>query len=190
MAEAVRGLLTLKDFLDEKEVARVEEVLIKCAKEADYQVNEREYPQEGYPSDKECNRVVGHDSDGKPVRRAMELGTMKHAVAFACVERELGRRFSDHFSREPRYGKKPSSEEYALTNEREMSLVPDIVLHLVRNANKIQFIYDFFFPCTSTSKSDPLGKEGRNLYEKQKKYKPLGGDKKPALVTPQLGINR
>jgi hypothetical protein len=34
-AETVQGLLTLKEFLDEAEVARVEEVLIQCAKEAD-----------------------------------------------------------------------------------------------------------------------------------------------------------
>ena len=34
-AETVQGLLTLKEFLDEAGVARVEEVLIQCAKEAD-----------------------------------------------------------------------------------------------------------------------------------------------------------
>ena len=42
-AQVVRGLLTLKDFLDEAEVARVEAVLVACAREADFQVNEREY---------------------------------------------------------------------------------------------------------------------------------------------------
>jgi hypothetical protein len=34
------------------------------------------------------------------------------------------------------------------------------------------------------------GKEAKNLLAKQRKYAPLGGNKKPALVTPQLGISR
>src|SRR5689334_3897024 len=73
MAGTIRGLITFKDFLDEAQVAHVEDVLVRCAKEADFQVNNREYPKEGYPSDKECNRVVGLDSRGNPVKRAMEL---------------------------------------------------------------------------------------------------------------------
>jgi hypothetical protein len=189
-AEVVQGLLTLKDFLDEAEVARVEKVLVQCAKEADYQVNQREYPKEGYPSDTECNRVIGYDKDGEKVTRAMELGTMKHDSAFSCVERELGRELSDHLTREPRYGKKPPGEEYALTDKRTGSLVPDIVLHLVRDANKIQFLYDFLFPCTAKSKSDPLGYQRQTLRMKLDKYKDLPGEKRRALVTPQLGISR
>jgi hypothetical protein len=188
-AEAVQGLLNLKDFLDEAEVARVEAVLVACAKEADFQVNEREYGPGKYPDDKECKRVVGSDSQGK-VTRAMELGTMKHDLAFACVERKLGREFSDHLTREPRYGKKSSTGEYALTDERLGSLVPDIVLHVVRNANRIQFLYDFYFPCTSEKKENPLGKAGRMLRDKLDKYDKLPGEKRRALVTPQLGISR
>jgi hypothetical protein len=134
--------------------------------------------------------VVGKNAKGKRITRAMELGTMKHEVAFACVERKLGREFSDHLTREPRYGKKPPGEEYALTDEGTGSLVPDIVLHLVRDANKVQFLYDFLFPCTSTSKSDPLGYQKRTLSRKLDKYKDLPGEKRSALVTPQLGISR
>jgi hypothetical protein len=33
---ALRGLLTLKDFLDEAEIAQVEAVLEQCAREADF----------------------------------------------------------------------------------------------------------------------------------------------------------
>ena len=55
----------------------------------------------------------------------------------------------------------------------------------MRDANKIQFLYDFFFPCTSRSKSDPLASQG-----KLDKYKPLAGNGRRALVTPQLGISR
>lgn len=184
-AEVARGLLHLKDFLDEAEVARVEEVLVQCAKQADFKINEREYGRGNSPSDAECNRVVRHDSNGDPVYRSMELGTMKHEMAFACVQRELGPEFSEHLTREPRYGKKPPGEEYALTEQGAGSLIPDIVLHLVRDANKIQFLYDFFFPCTSRSKSDPRASRG-----KLDKYKPLVGNGRRALVTPQLGISR
>ncbi|QRO02265.1 hypothetical protein JRI60_26235 [Archangium violaceum] len=134
--------------------------------------------------------MVGRTPKGVDITRAMELGKMKHEVAFACVERELGPEFADHLTREPRYGKNPDTGRYSLSEQWDDSLVPDIVLHLVRNANRIQFIYDFLFPCTSKSKSNPLGVDARNLSTKQTKYTPLGGNQKPALVTPQLGISR
>ncbi len=190
VTKLVRGLLTRKDFLDEKDVKSVEEVLVLCAKEADQKVNEKYYPEEGYPSDAECNRVVGYGADGNKVTRAMELGKLKHEAAFTCLERELGQRFPDHLTLEPRYGKKPPGEAYTLTEKGHGSLVPDVVLHLVRDANKIQFLYDFLFPCTARSKSDPLGSQRRRLKDKLDKYKNLPGAQQRALVTPQLGISR
>ncbi|WP_434385052.1 hypothetical protein [Melittangium boletus] len=189
-AQAVRGLLTLKDFLDEVEVARVEAVLVACAREADFQVNAREYGPGKAPDDRECMRKVGQDGRGVAQTRAMELGTMKHAVAFACVERELGREFSAHLSREPRYGPEASSGAYVLTEDALYSLVPDIVLHLFRDATRIQFLYDFLFPCTARSKSDPLGEARQVLSKKLDKYGPLTPRQRRALVTPQLGISR
>lgn len=184
-AEAIQGLLTLKDFLDEAEVAHIEEILIQCAKEADAQINNREYPKEGYPSDPECDRVVRYTSQGKKLTRAMELGTMKHEVAFACVERKIGKDVSAYVTREPRYGKTPPGQDYTLTTDGSGSLVPDLVLHLKNNANTIQLLYDFLFPCTSRSKSDPLAS-----WVKLDKYRPLADDGRRALVTPQLGISR
>ncbi|WNG47438.1 hypothetical protein F0U60_27440 [Archangium minus] len=188
--EAVQGLITLKDFLDEAEVERVEQVLVECAKEADFKINEQEYGRGNYPSDAECDRVVGRNAKGDSVTRAMQLGTMKHAAAFACIERQLGSQFSEHLTREPRYGRNPSTGEYALSDSWGESLVPDVVLHLVRDANKIRFLYDFLFPCTSNSKSDPLGYRRKTLNRKLDKYKDLPGEKRRALVTPQLGISR
>lgn len=188
--QTVRGLITLKDFLDEAEVAQVEAVLVQCAREADFQVNEREYPREKFPSDAECNRQVGQDKNGQPVTRAMELGTMKHKWAFACVERALGKTAVEHLTREPRYGKDATTGSYVLTQEGTGSLVPDIVLHLVRDATKIQRLYDFFFPCTAKSKSDPLGPSQRVLNKKLEKYDSLTQRQRRALITPQLGISR
>ena len=189
-AEAIQGLVTLKDFLDEAEVARVEAVLARCAREADFQVNEREYGQGKSPSDIECDRVVRQTKDGEKVTRAMELGTLKHNMAFACIERELGREFADHVTREPRYGKQPPGDRYGLTDEGAGSLVPDVVLHMGGNANAVQFLYDFLFPCTSSSKSNPLGRNGVKLQRKLEKYDALAEKPRRALVTPQLGISR
>ena len=189
-AEALRGLLTLKDFLDEAEIAQVEAVLEQCAREADFQVNEREYGRGKFPDDKECDRVVGQDKSGNKIRRSMELGTMKHEVAFACTERELGEKFPDHFTREPRYGKDPTTNVYSITDTRLNSLVPDLVLHFVQNANRIQRLYDFYFPCTASKKSNPLGYAWKTLRQKLDKYRALSGEQQSALVTPQLGISR
>ncbi|WP_309892001.1 hypothetical protein [Archangium sp.] len=188
--EAMEALMTLKDFLDAADVARVEEVLVKCAKEADSKINKQEYGEGKYPDDAECDRVVGYTDNKSPITRAIDLGNMKHAAAFECVQREIGNEFPDHISREPRYGNKSSAEGPVLTNRKPGSLVPDIVLHLTKKPNKVRFVYDFYFPCKLASKSDPRGKGGMTLSEKQEKYAPLGGDKEPALVTPQLGISR
>lgn len=188
--ETLEALLTLKEFLDEAEIKLVEQVLVDCAKEADFKINEQEYGEGKYPNDAECRRVVGYTDDGDPILRASELGKMKHEVAFACVKRELGNRFPDHISREPRYGSNPSAEGPTLTNRRTGSLAPDIVLHLAKKPNKVQFVYDFFFPCTLQSKRNPRGAQDENLREKQEKYRSLGGKKETALVTPQLGISR
>ncbi|NRD57490.1 hypothetical protein [Corallococcus exiguus] len=84
-------------------MARIEHLLVECAKDADFIVNEREYGQGKYPDDKECLRVVGYDKNGDPIRRQAELGRLKHDVAFACVQREILRHFPNNVSIEPRY---------------------------------------------------------------------------------------
>jgi hypothetical protein len=188
--ETLEALVTLKEFLDEADIQLVEDTLVKCAREADSEINKQEYGEGKYPGDAECDRVVRHPITGKPTKQAIALGVMKHEAAFACVERELGNRFPDHLSREPRYGKNPSAEGPSLTSRKLDSLVPDIVLHLLKNANKVQFVYDFYFPCKLANKSNPRGTDDMVVRGKQEKYKSLGGEKKTALVTPQLGLSR
>jgi hypothetical protein len=184
-ARAARTFVTLKEFLEEAELRRIETVLVECAKEADSQVNEREYGPGKYPDDAECNRVVGYDKNGK-VTRAMELGTMKHEVAFACVRRTLLKEFPDNISVEPRYGKNPSTGAYEPTLIWDGSLKPDIVLHFARNPSKVQCVYDLKFPCTAARKSSPLDSKVRDQLSD---YDELGGNCPSAIVTPQLGIN-
>lgn len=180
-----RALATLKEFLEEAELRLVEEMLVECARDADFQVNEREYGPGKSPSDTECDRAVGY-KDGQLVTRAMELGVMKHELAFACVERRLRTRFPDNISVEPRYGKNPSAEGYSLTGTWAGSRKPDVVLHAARNPNKVQCVYDFKFPCTLASKSNPLSSKVRAQLEE---YNDLGGNCPSAIVTPQLGLN-
>ncbi|HYO53567.1 hypothetical protein [Archangium sp.] len=114
--EAARALATLKEFLEEADLRLVEQILIECAQEANFQVNEREYGEGKYPDDAECDREVGYDKKGNKVTRAMELGTMKHEAAFACVRLRLLTRFPDNISIEPRYAPGPAPGQYVLTD--------------------------------------------------------------------------
>ncbi|WNG52625.1 hypothetical protein F0U60_27700 [Archangium minus] len=188
--ETARTLSTLKEFLEEADLRLVENLLIECAKEADFQVNEREYGEGRTPDDAECDRVVGYDEKGKKVTRAMELGTMKHAVAFACVRQRLLTRFPENISIEPRYAPPgPTPGQSVLTDQWTGSLKPDIVLHFARNPTRIQCIFDFKFPCTLVSKSNPLGPKTSDVRAQLEKYDKLGGNCPSGIVTPQLGVN-
>jgi hypothetical protein len=173
--------------LEAADVARIEQLLMQCVREANLEVNEREYGRGKRPDDAECNRVVRYER-GRPIYRRMELGTMKHEVAFACVRREVVRLFPDNVSIEPRYGLDPSTGRYVLTNKWLDSLKPDVVLHATRNPAVVQCIYDFKFPCAAEQKSDPLGK--MDVAAELTKYEDIGGNCPPAIVTPQLGIIR
>ncbi|CAM4517248.1 hypothetical protein [Corallococcus exiguus] len=191
MDKAVRAAAsagaTMK-LLEAADVARIEHLLVECAKEADFIVNEREYGQGKYPDDKECFRVVGHDKDGKPIWRQAELGKLKHAVAFACVQREVRRLFPDNVSIEPRYGTSPTSGGPTMTNIWKGSKKPDIVLHATGQPLQIQCVFDLKFPCTLKSKGDPLSNDGTR--EQMSRYAELRGKCKPAIITPQFGVLR
>ncbi|MCK8497343.1 hypothetical protein [Myxococcus fulvus] len=184
---AARGVGTALRILDAAELARIEQLLIQCSKAADQEVNEREYGPGKKPDDAECERVVRH-VDGKPLRRRMELGTMKHAVAFACVRRELSRLFPDNVSVEPRYGFDARTGRPVLTERWVGSLRPDVVIHFAKEPSRVQCVYDFKFPCTKASKSNPLASP--ELLQQLERYEALGGHCPPAIITPQLGVSR
>ncbi|NTX33441.1 hypothetical protein FJV41_25055 [Myxococcus llanfairpwllgwyngyllgogerychwyrndrobwllllantysiliogogogochensis] len=173
--------------LESAELARVEHLLVQCAKEANQEVNEREYGLGKRPDDAECERVVGYDEKGNKVRRRMELGRLKHEVAFACVRRELVRLFPDNISVEPRYGPDPRTGRYALTQVWAKSLKPDIVVHFSKDPNRVQCVYDFKFPCTTASKSNPL--DNTDVLKQLRQYEKLGRPCSPSIVTPQLGVS-
>jgi hypothetical protein len=186
--ELARALATLKEFLEEADLRLIERILVECAKEADFQVNEREYGKGKYPDDAECDRVVGYDKEGNKVTRAIELGTMKHEAAFACVRLRLLTRFPENISIEPRYAPGLVQGRAVLTDQWTGSFKPDIVLHMARTPTKVQCILDFKFPCTLASKSNPLGPKTSDVRDQLENYDALGGNCPSAIVTPQLGV--
>lgn len=188
IVEAGRTVLALKEFLAEADLRLIESILVECAKEADFQINEREYGPGRFPDDAECKRVVGYKK-GEEVTRAIELGEMKHAAAFDCVRSRLLPRFPDNISVEPRYAEDPVTLRYVLTTVWERSLKPDIVLHFAGDPNRVQCVYDFKFPCTAASKSNPLGPDPSNARQQLMDYDKLGGNCPSAIVSPQLGIS-
>ncbi|MFP2901553.1 hypothetical protein [Corallococcus sp. 4LFB] len=175
-------------LLEAADVARIEHLLVECAKEANRVVNEREYGEGKYPDDAECMRVVGQDKDGSPIRRQAQLGKLKHAVAFACIQREVLRLFPENVSIEPRYSGDAKSGGPALTNQWTGSKKPDVVLHATNQPLQIQCIFDLKFPCTGKSKGEPF--TNGDTLRQMSRYAALGGKCKPAIITPQLGVVR
>jgi hypothetical protein len=193
-------------LLDAAQVARVEQVLADCANEASAEVNERLMGGRR-PTARECQEVVGQDERGRPVTRAMQLGTEKHRVALECVRARLGEEVPDHFSLEPRYQYDPRTGKTRLLSPQQVeewlregllhhllgTLVPDVVLHDAGNPLKVQAVYDFKFPCARDTPSDwtryppnhPHYKSNQGqLYERA-----LGGGS-PARVLPGYGVVR
>jgi hypothetical protein len=175
--EAARIAATVMRLLDVAELARVEQVLVACSQEANLKINEREYGPGRQPDDNECRRVVGQER-GEKVTRAIELG--------------------------PTYKLDPTTGRWLMLDPKLVAkwvtaqlfdllvgtLVPDIVIHAAGNPNQIQRVYDLKFPCVAKRKSNPFSRrEDEGVQEQLKnKYGTLGGDKEPALVTPQLGV--
>lgn len=186
-AQAAGTALATLRVLETAEVARIEMLLVQCARQADFDINEREYGPGGRPDDTECKRKVRH-TDGREMSRQMQLGILKHEAAFACVRREILKLFPDNVSIEPRYGLDASTNQYVLTNQWRDSLMPDIVLHATRSLEKVQCVYDFKFPCAAAQKSDPF--ESADVAAQMAKYTQLGGGCPGAIITPQLGLSR
>lgn len=177
----------------------LEEALAECADEARSEVLLRLFGGRS-PTPEECREEVGKDAQGKPVTRAMRLGTEMHVVALACAHKRLGALRPGGFSLEPRYRYNPKTqkwepmsrqEEQSLleqghTGELKGSLVPDVVIH-TGDLLQVLAIYDFKFPCVSTSEAVewrrlPVGNQG--LYYDQAL--------KPALkarrIQPRIGV--
>jgi hypothetical protein len=197
--EAAQGLLTLERALTGAELDRLEDILKRCVAQAHADVNDAYQKQDGgykfkngrFPNDAECDRTVRFTEKGSPINLAQELGTLKHAAAFACVKTHLSKDFRDNFSVEPRYKGDADTNGIVLTNDGPKSLVPDVVVHATRNATDIQCIYEFKFPCHENRRLSPM--DAFDVKNQLTGYQGLGKRCPVALITPsglwQLGID-
>jgi hypothetical protein len=198
---AARTSAAVLRLLEAGEVARVEAILLQCARDADFAINEQEYGEGKRPDDRECVRIVGKERE-RDVTRAMQLGQMKHQWALECVRRELGKALPDNFSLEPTYKFDPRTGRWWWVDPGQVArwvadglfkfllgtLVPDVVLHASGDPNRVQRVYDLKFPCTTRSKSSLM--TDSSVQKQLKDYRALSGDARPAIVTPQLGVQR
>lgn len=208
--DAARTAHAALKLLEAAEVARVEQVLIDCAEQAERTVNERHFGQGGSPDEHACREVVGRDAKGRPVTRAAQLGDEKHQEAFKCVAEKLGTLFPGNFSIESTYVRDSVTGPWRWIDPAQVqkwldeglsalligALVPDFVLHATGDPLKVQFIYDFKFLCPNTG-----GKKPRwNKYPPDSPHYPknqgevygaqLGGQEAPAMVSPGHGVFR
>jgi hypothetical protein len=156
------------------------------------------------PTREECNERV-KEATGRPVTRAMQLGTEMHQVALKCAKEKLGTLRPGGFSLEPRYrydrksGKtKQVSDEEAQAlresgnaGELRGTLVPDVVIH-PGNPLHAQAIYDFKFQCVHTDDSPqwdryPAGHPHQGLNQRQLYQEALGVTAK--RVAPRTGVS-
>jgi hypothetical protein len=162
--EAIHGFLTLERALTGAELDQVEGIIKECVAQAHADVNESYPRQKGsppfqngrFPSDEECRKSVGRDSLGRKITLAQELGRLKHAAAFSCIEARLPSHLQGNFTIEPRYKPDPAVNGVELTSGGTGTLRPDFVVHGTRNATDVQCVYDLKFPCFADHKLNPL----------------------------------
>jgi hypothetical protein len=184
-AEILQGFIHVTRFLDEAQKGVVEDVLKECVQAANREVDDELFGKERSLPDSECEKEPTVKDKLAP-SWARHLGKLKHAVAFACIQSRLAEKFPNNFTVEPRYRKDEFTRDVMLTDRREGSLRPDIVIHFTRNATRIQCIYDLKFPC-GYEVGNPWNTD---VVRQMKSYAGLGGQCKPALVTPQFGVDR
>jgi hypothetical protein len=185
-AEVLQGLMTVARFLDEAQKGVVEEILRECVREANTKVDEELFGKDRSLPDSECDKAPTVREKRAPTWRR-HLGILKHTAAFECIQRRLAEKFPENFSIEPRLRKDELTQEVLLTDRWAGSLQPDIVIHFTRNITRIQCIYDLKFPCGYDVGRNPWTTE---VLAQMTSYGNLGGECRPALVTPQRGVIR
>jgi hypothetical protein len=190
--------------LDAELRARIDAALAECADAARSEVMLKHFGRS--PTREECKEVVGTDSKGQPITRAMQLGLEQHALALQCAEKRLQELKPGGFSIQPRYRVDPKTgkAEYlprevvetllrqGRSSELRGTIEPDIVIH-EGQAHRVQDVYDYKFPCAPGSKrSDwrtyPEGNPHAGKPQGEVYQKALGGE--PARVQPHLGVYR
>jgi hypothetical protein len=152
----------LKVFDEQKE--KLEQILKTCVEQASAEVNLRWF--NGNPTAAQCAEQVGVDAKGKPIKRAMTLGTEKHQAALRCIQEHLSTERPGGFSLEQRYRYDRKSNEFSLVSEKEAqallrqgrgdelkgTLRPDVVIH-TGDPLRADAIYDLKFPCPGSNQA-------------------------------------
>jgi hypothetical protein len=160
--QAARTAVTVLRLLDAAELARVERILMDCANQASFEVNERLLGKGQRPTRQLCEQVYETDPRGRKVTWAAHLGREKHQAALKCMQDELGE-FADSVSLQPQYRYDPKTKKLQLLAPTQVeewlregllhkllgTLIPDIVVHASGNPLQVQGVYDFKFPCPS-----------------------------------------
>jgi len=187
---------------DQAQRAPVEEAILECVKDADFQLNERSFG--GSPTQEQCAEVVGQDARGAPITRAMQLGRQKHQLALECIQKKLQQLRPGRFSLEQRYRLNEGSGKWvplsrgeveALLRARGKALVgtiePDVVIH-TGNAAEVLDVLDLKFPCPGTNPADwrkyPEGHPSGMRNQGAAYEKAFGV--KPARVSPRWDVKR
>ncbi|XXF77604.1 hypothetical protein P2318_31810 [Myxococcaceae bacterium GXIMD 01537] len=209
LSQSVRALGTATAalrLLEAADLARVEQVLTECARNAHFEVNERELGEGQRPTKEQCARVLRREN-GQDVTLAMELGRLKHEAAIACVRAKLGPLFPDNVSVNPHY-KLDASGRWRLLDPAQAEqwrreglfglllgvLIPDVVVHASGNPLQGQRVYDFKFPCLPDNR--PRWRPYPNNHphspaRQDDKYKEATGIVgRPSFVSPQFGISQ
>ena len=201
-AGATLGSAAAAFYLEDKaQQARVEEAILECVKDADFQLNERYFG--GSPTREQCSEVVGRNARGEPVTRAMQLGREKHQLALECIQKKLQELRPGGFSLEQRYRQEGSGKWVPLSRSQVEALLrsggqalvgtiePDVVIH-TGNAAEVLDVLDLKFPCPGTN--EPFWNRYGNGHPYQGRtqgeaYEGAFGVK-PARVAPRWDIQR
>jgi hypothetical protein len=187
---------------DKAQQNRIAEAILDCVKDADFTLNERYFG--GNPTREQCSEVVGRDSSGNPVTRAMLLGREKHTLALECIQLKLHEIRPKGFSLNQRYRENKSTGRWEPLSEQQVkallrnggdgligTIVPDIVIH-TGNALEVLDVLDLKFPCPGTNEPTwykyPDGHPFEGLSQGQV-YKTAFGVN-PARVAPRWDIQR
>ncbi len=206
-AQAARtgaSLAAALKLFDDEQRNRVEQILKDCVEQASAEVNLRRFG--GNPTPAQCAEKVGVDAKGKPVTRAMTLGTEKHEAALRCIEAALNRERPGGFRLEQRYRYDQNTKETAVLSEEQAQALlrqgrgdelrktirPDVVIDGV-DPLRPHAVYDLKFPCPGSNPPTrwhdyPQGHPYFRLDQGAVYDRALGV--KPARVTPGWGVVR
>ena len=205
-ASVARTTAAMLRLLSTAELQRVEALLVECAKAAHFQVNEQMFGPNKRPTREQCEEKVKNPWN-QDVKRAVELGRLKHEAALKCAQRELEKSLPGNYSLEPRYGYEPKTKQTRLISREQVeewlqagwqhlllgTLVPDVVLHETGNPMKVQAVYDFKFPChPSTDPSWHRYPPGHPYhgFTQGEIYKQVLKIEDPVFVSPNWGGSR